>query len=49
MSGKRYLSVLVYGILIMAAYISFGAVLVHSGNEITENSTQGTAFVKQMA
>lgn len=49
MSGKRYLSVLVYGILIAAAYLSFGAVLVHSGNEILDNSTQGTAFVKQMA
>ena len=49
MSDKSLLAMVTYALLIAAAYLSFGAVLVHSGNEIQENSTQGTAFVKQMA
>ena len=49
MTEKRIVAVFAYAILIAAAYLSFGGVLVHSGNEIAENATQGTAFVKQMA
>ena len=35
-----------YAVLIVAAYLSFGSVLVHSGKSIQVHSTQGTAFVK---
>ena len=38
-----------YAILIVMAYLSFGSILIHSGNEIESKSRQGTAFVKQMA
>ena len=48
LSGKECLMVsgFCYALLIIAAYISFGSVLIHSGNNIEANSRQGTAFVK---
>ena len=38
-----------YTILMMAAWLTFGSILIHSGKRIEKHSLQGTAFVKQLA
>ena len=38
-----------YFILTLFAFLSFGSVLIHTGAQIIDKSTQGTAYVKQMS
>ena len=48
-NGAVYISIFCYTILIIAAWLSFGSILIYSGKQIEKHSLQGTAFVKQLA